>query len=83
VDDADQTALIVGSVFMLIRTIVVSLNQSYSRANIGSFGRFGLQIVGLIKRVPSTNIYKLSLLRLDHNICVIKSFKVCTECLKI
>jgi hypothetical protein len=49
---------------------VASLNQSYSRANIGSLGRFGLQIVSLIKRAPSTNIYKVSLLHLDHKVCV-------------
>ena len=67
-DDADQTTLIVGSVFKLIWTIVVSLYRRYSHANIGSFGLFGLQIVGLIKRAHSINTHKVSLLRLDHKI---------------
>lgn len=49
----------------------------------GNFGRFGHQIVGLIKRVRSTNINKVSLLGLEHNICVLKSFNVRKECLKI
>lgn len=80
-DDADQKMLIVGSVFMLIWTIVVTLYRRYSSGNVGNFGRFGHQIVGLIKRVRSTNIYKVSLLRLAHNVCVLKSFNVGTECL--
>jgi hypothetical protein len=79
VDNADQKVLIVGSVFMLIWTLC----WRYSRGNVGNFGRFGHQIIGLIKRVRSTNIYKVSLLRLEHNIYVLKSFNVRKECLKI
>jgi len=83
VDNADQNVLIVGSVFILIWTIVVTICRRYCRGIVGNFVRIGHQIVGLIKRVRSTNIYKVSLLRLEHNICVLKSFNVRTECLKI
>jgi hypothetical protein len=77
VDDADQKVIIVGSAFMLIWTTVVTLHRRYPRGNVGNFGCFGHQIVGLIKRVRSTNIYKISLLHLEHNICVLKSFNIC------
>lgn len=79
--DADQKVLIVGSVF--IWTIIGTVYRRYSSGNVGNFGCFEHQIVVLIKRVRSTNIYKVSLLRLDHNIYAPKSFNVCKECLKI